>query len=162
VSTTPRASAPTVRAGHAATGLAPSRRSWLTPAALDPRGACQHLPPCPPSQAPGRLAGRVITYHPEQGWSLLCNGVVAFDDAGALLPDGSAIGPDRGTCLHGSPDLTRAGHVQTGAPVPPGRVPNAGLRRPGPEMADAAPATIGADLPACAPQARNPEDLWLG
>ena len=24
--------------------------------------------------------------HPEQGWSLLCNGVVIFEDTGALLP----------------------------------------------------------------------------
>jgi hypothetical protein len=29
--------------------------------------------------------------HPEQGWSLLCNGIVLFDDAGALLPDGQAM-----------------------------------------------------------------------
>jgi hypothetical protein len=31
--------------------------------------------------------------HPEQGWSLLCNGVVIFDDGGALLPDGRAVPP---------------------------------------------------------------------
>jgi hypothetical protein len=31
--------------------------------------------------------------HPEQGWSLLCNGVVIFDDGGALLPDGRAVAP---------------------------------------------------------------------
>jgi hypothetical protein len=31
--------------------------------------------------------------HPEQGWSLLCNGVVLFDDAGALLPSGSEVAP---------------------------------------------------------------------
>ena len=31
--------------------------------------------------------------HPEQGWSLLCNGVVVFDDAGALLPDGRVVDP---------------------------------------------------------------------
>ena len=28
-----------------------------------------------------------------QGWSLLCNGVVLFDDGGALLPDGRAVIP---------------------------------------------------------------------
>jgi hypothetical protein len=33
----------------------------------------------------------VISGHPEQGWSLLCNGVVLFDDLGELLPDGSAV-----------------------------------------------------------------------
>ena len=31
--------------------------------------------------------------HPEQGWSLLCNGVVVFEDTGALLPDGRSIAP---------------------------------------------------------------------
>jgi len=34
-----------------------------------------------------------MTSHPEQGWSLLCNGVVIFDDGGALLPDGRALLP---------------------------------------------------------------------
>ena len=28
--------------------------------------------------------------HPEQGWSLLCNGVVLFEDLGELFPDGHA------------------------------------------------------------------------
>jgi Family of unknown function (DUF5999) len=54
---------------------------------------CLHVPPCPPSQAQGRLAARVIASHPEQGWSLLCNGMVVFDDTGALLPDGSILEP---------------------------------------------------------------------
>jgi hypothetical protein len=27
----------------------------------------------------------VVACHPEQGWSLLCNGVVLFDDAGVLV-----------------------------------------------------------------------------
>jgi hypothetical protein len=31
--------------------------------------------------------------HPEQGWSLLCNGVVIFDDGGSLLPGGRAVPP---------------------------------------------------------------------
>jgi hypothetical protein len=33
--------------------------------------------------------------HPEQGWSLLCNGVVLFDDNGELLPDGRPLAPPR-------------------------------------------------------------------
>jgi hypothetical protein len=33
--------------------------------------------------------------HPEQGWSLLCNGVVLFDDTGELLPDGRITPPHR-------------------------------------------------------------------
>jgi hypothetical protein len=37
----------------------------------------------------------VVADHCEQGWSLLCNGVVLFTDAGELLPDGRAVVPHR-------------------------------------------------------------------
>ena len=56
---------------------------------------CQHQPSCPSAQAPDHTAARVVTSHPEQGWSLLCNGVVVFDDTGELLPDGRVVGPHR-------------------------------------------------------------------
>jgi len=39
----------------------------------------------------------MVAAHPEQGWSLLCNGVVLFEDTGELLPDGRIIGPHRPT-----------------------------------------------------------------
>ena len=58
---------------------------------------CQHLPSCPPANAPDRCAARVVVEHPEQGWSLLCNGVVIFDDTGELLPGGAFIAPHRPT-----------------------------------------------------------------
>jgi hypothetical protein len=58
---------------------------------------CQHQPRCPSAEAIDREAARATSSHPEQGWSLLCNGVVVFDDTGELLPDGSAIGPHRPT-----------------------------------------------------------------
>ncbi len=32
-----------------------------------------------------RAAACVVACHPEQGWSLLCNGVVLFDDAKVLV-----------------------------------------------------------------------------
>lgn len=48
--------------------------------------ACHHQPPCPSAGAADRLAARIIAAHPEQGWCLLCNGIIAFDDAGLLLP----------------------------------------------------------------------------
>lgn len=51
---------------------------------------CPHRPPCPPHDASDRDAARVVASHPEQGWSLLCNGVVVFEDLGELLPDGTA------------------------------------------------------------------------
>jgi hypothetical protein len=54
---------------------------------------CQHQPPCPPADAPDREAARIVASHPEQGWSLLCNGVVVFEDTGVLLPDGQSIPP---------------------------------------------------------------------
>ncbi len=36
-----------------------------------------------------------MAHHPEQGWSLLCNGVLLFEDTGELLPDGQIIAPHR-------------------------------------------------------------------
>ena len=54
---------------------------------------CQHQPACPPAAAIDRDAAHVVATHPEQGWSLLCNGVVLFDDNGELLPDGRAVAP---------------------------------------------------------------------
>lgn len=54
---------------------------------------CHHVPPCPAPSARERLAALVAAPHPEQGWNLLCNGVVVFDDGGALLPSGEAIAP---------------------------------------------------------------------
>ena len=54
---------------------------------------CSHQPPCPRADAPDHTRARVIAAHPEQGWSLLCNHVVLFDDAGQLLPDGTAVPP---------------------------------------------------------------------
>ena len=56
---------------------------------------CQHLPLCPDAHAPDRTAARVAVDHLEQGWSLLCNGVILFEDGGALLADGRAVAPPR-------------------------------------------------------------------
>ncbi|MFC0042624.1 DUF5999 family protein [Actinomadura rayongensis] len=58
---------------------------------------CPHQPPCPESTASDRDAARTVARHPEQGWSLLCNGVVIFDDTGELLPDGGVVAPRRPT-----------------------------------------------------------------
>jgi hypothetical protein len=41
----------------------------------------------------------VVACHPGQGWSLLCNGVVLFDDAGILVPDPSVTTPGRAPAL---------------------------------------------------------------
>lgn len=47
---------------------------------------CQHQPVCPSAENPARQLAHPVASHPEQGWSLLCNGVVVFDDLGELLP----------------------------------------------------------------------------
>ncbi|AXQ58311.1 MULTISPECIES: DUF5999 family protein [Streptomyces] len=56
---------------------------------------CQHQPLCPTADSADREAARVVAHRPEQGWSLLCNGVVLFEDTGELLPDGQIIAPHR-------------------------------------------------------------------
>ena len=55
------------------------------------RHACVHTPSCPTADAADRDAAHVISAHPEQGWSLLCNGVVVFEDFGELLPNGTSV-----------------------------------------------------------------------
>jgi len=59
------------------------------------QAGCPHLPHCPAAAAPDRHAAHIVASHPEQGWNLLCNGVVAFDDTGEILPNGICIAPHR-------------------------------------------------------------------
>lgn len=56
---------------------------------------CTHQPPCPTADSPERHDAMIVSAHPEQGWSLLCNGIVVFDDTGELLPDGRVVRPHR-------------------------------------------------------------------
>ncbi|MDH6697140.1 hypothetical protein P3T26_001592 [Streptomyces sp. MAA16] len=67
---------------------------------------CQHKPACPSAASADRESARLLAHHPEQGWSLLCNGVLLFEDTGELLPDGSVINPHR---------PVGTGHVMTAA-----------------------------------------------
>jgi hypothetical protein len=53
---------------------------------------CRHIPACPSADAVDRDAAHVVSSHPEQGWSLLCNGVVVFEDFGEILPNGICTG----------------------------------------------------------------------
>jgi hypothetical protein len=59
------------------------------------QAGCQHFPPCPASDAPDHDAARVVATHPEQGWSLLCNGVIVFEDTGEILPNRTCVAPHR-------------------------------------------------------------------
>jgi hypothetical protein len=73
-----------------------------TPSAPPPLfvlGTCPHQPACPEANALDREAAHTVAAHPEQGWSLLCNGVVLFEDTGELLPDGRVVAPHRPTDL---------------------------------------------------------------
>ena len=54
---------------------------------------CPHKPPCPSATSSDHTAAHTLVAHPDQGWSLLCNGVIVFDDCGELLPDGRAVAP---------------------------------------------------------------------
>jgi hypothetical protein len=54
---------------------------------------CQHQNRCPSATSPDALMARIIVTQYAQGWNQLCNGVVVFDDGGALLPDGRSVEP---------------------------------------------------------------------
>lgn len=56
---------------------------------------CRHNPTCPSGQAPDREGAKVLFQAPVQGWSLLCNGVILFEDTGSVLPNGQAMPPHR-------------------------------------------------------------------
>jgi len=77
----------TTAAGNVEAGTVPSGRL----------SGCEHSPECPSADRADREAAHTIAAHPEQGWSLLCNGIVLFDDTGELLPDGRVIAPHRPT-----------------------------------------------------------------
>ncbi|MFL6115516.1 MAG: DUF5999 family protein [Catenulispora sp.] len=88
------------------TALDPRRTRSTEPAATSTDGTagrglpqharpCRHHPRCPGAESLSRDAAQIRIAHPEQGWSLLCNGVIVFDDTGELLPDGRSIAPRR-------------------------------------------------------------------
>jgi len=58
-----------------------------------PSHTCTHAPRCPRPGSPIARKARVVVHHEEQGWYLLCNGVVLFDDGGAILPNGRVVSP---------------------------------------------------------------------
>ncbi len=58
---------------------------------------CPHESPCPAANAPDGDAAAVTARVDAQGWVLLCNGVIRFDDGGELFPDGRVVAPHRPT-----------------------------------------------------------------
>jgi len=71
----------------------------------------------------------VVACHPEQGWSLLCNGVVLFDDAGVLVLAGPVPSPDRAHVTSPdrahvtSPDRAHVTSPRRASVTSPGRIP---------------------------------------
>ncbi|MFE3033862.1 DUF5999 family protein [Streptomyces canus] len=53
---------------------------------------CSHRSSCASSDD---TTPHIVAAHPEQGWNLLCNGAIVFDDTGELLPDGRVVAPHR-------------------------------------------------------------------
>src|SRR3954453_9590861 len=93
------------------------------PATTPATRSCHHVPTCPPANAIDRDAAHVLAAHPEQGWSLLCNGVGVFEDFGEILPDGHCTG---------SRDRELAMASRTAAPAALSLAPGAPRRgRPG-------------------------------
>ena len=48
---------------------------------------CTHSPTCPTAEDTCCWTAHVRADHSEQGWCLLCNGVIVFDDGYFLAPD---------------------------------------------------------------------------
>jgi uncharacterized protein DUF5999 len=83
---------------------------------------CPHTPLCPDARALDREAARTVVSHPEQGWSLLCNGIVVFEDTGELLPGGDTVAPHRPTDVSVNSGIIPAAHhraAQVAAPAEP-------------------------------------------
>lgn len=55
---------------------------------------CSHQSSCPVTDTDADTV-HVVSAHPEQGWTLLCDGAIVFDDSGLLLPDGRIVAPHR-------------------------------------------------------------------
>ncbi|WP_432083319.1 DUF5999 family protein [Streptomyces sp. WAC 04229] len=58
---------------------------------------CTHRSSCPAADSPATdsVAAHIVAAHPEQGWNLLCDGTIVFDDTGELRPDGRVVAPRR-------------------------------------------------------------------
>lgn len=63
---------------------------------------CRHKPVCPTAERPDREAAEPTARGGVMGWTLLCNGVLLFDDTGELLPDGTVIAPHRPVATTGA------------------------------------------------------------
>ena len=99
----------------------------------------------PAGPVTGASAVCAPTCCPEQGWSLLCNGVVVFEDSGALLPDGTIIEPHHAAnrsyadCLLPNQARPRGAPCRTDARVRGGPHRTEATARPGAALASPSP-----------------------
>lgn len=77
---------------------------------------CQHALPCPTADQSDREAAKSLARDDIAGWTLLCNGVLLFDDTGELLPNGTIVSPHRPTGAAHMNSFT--GRSNTISPVP--------------------------------------------
>lgn len=66
---------------------------------------CNHSPQCPVAEATDHDAAKVVAHDPKTGYSLLCNGVITFEDGGEIAPDGHVTDANRGPAPHAADDL---------------------------------------------------------
>ncbi|MGW7066204.1 DUF5999 family protein [Streptomyces sp. NPDC054855] len=50
---------------------------------------CAHQPQCPPAASPDHLAARILSAHPEQGWSVNCTFLSSLGTAMSDCPRSS-------------------------------------------------------------------------
>ncbi|MEU6632847.1 DUF5999 family protein [Streptomyces parvus] len=66
---------------------------------------CLHTPPCPSADSPDGAGAKVVGRDSGVGAAWLCNGVLLFEDTGALLPDGRIVAPHSALA---APNATRS------------------------------------------------------
>ncbi|MEU0100416.1 DUF5999 family protein [Streptomyces sp. NPDC006267] len=74
-------------------------------------GPCKHSPRCPDAKAPDRYAAKMVTVNHVQGWGVLCNGIISFEDTNRLT--GASV-PDPAT-RSGTPATKQTGTARTEA-----------------------------------------------
>jgi len=83
-----------------------------------PASLCTHTPKRPSADSPDREAAKIVAAQPEQGWSLLCNSLLLWEDTGALLPDGQVVAPHRPTDTLGAVILRYPDHASFSVGTP--------------------------------------------